>query len=325
MPNTTKFPPSQGGWEKYEGNPVLGNAEIGTCFDVLVYPEYERSLVPKTQDAKPEGYRMYFSWRPQKSLAVVKSADGIAWSKPEIILGPNPASGWEDDLNRNCVVEKDGVLHMWYTGQAHGNSWIGYAVDNAVARTDTKENSHFIRIGHEPVLVPEYPWEGMQVMNPCVLWDRGMFRMWYSAGENYEPKVICYAESVDGVNWKKHRANPIFTADTRNIYEQDRIGGCQVLPYKGAYLMFYIGFEDVDTARICGAWSPDGLSRWRRFDCNPIVSPEPGKWDGDACYKPSVVFDKANDRWLLWYNGRLKGPEYVGLAIHKGEDLGIIP
>jgi hypothetical protein len=107
------------------------------------------------------------------------------------------------------------------------------------------------------------------------------------------------------------------------VYEQERIGGCQVLPYKGGYLIFYIGYEDIDTARICGAWSPDGISRWKRFDANPLVSPGIDQWDGDACYKPSVVYDEKNKRWLLWYNGRHGAPEYVGLVIHEGEDLGI--
>ena len=177
------------------------------------------------------------------------------------------------------------------------------------------------RCGAEPVLTPEHPWENMSVMNPCVLWDeaRQLYRMWYSAGETYEPNVICHAASADGVNWRKHRANPIFTREPRNIYERNRIGGCQVLPYKGGYLMFYIGYEDIDTARVCGAWSPDGLSRWRRFDENPLVSPEPGKWDGDACYKPTAAYEADAGRWLLWYNGRRGGEEYIGLAVHDGD------
>lgn len=309
MPNSTKFPPSNGGWKKYENNPVFGNEKIGTCFDVLVYPE--------KKNGANAGYKMYFSWRPKKSLAVTTSADGITWAEPRIILEPNPASGWEDDLNRNAVVEKDGRLHMWYTGQAHGNSWIGYAT--------AADDSRWVRIGNEPVLVSQQPWEGMSVMCPSVLWneEQKVFQMWYSAGETYEPNVICYATSPDGVNWRKHRANPIFTRDPKNIHEQERVGACQVMRYKGGYLMFYIGYEDIDTARICGAWSPDGISRWKRFAANPLVSPEPDKWDGDACYKPSVVYDEPNKRWLMWYNGRNKAPEYIGLVIHEGEDLGI--
>ena len=309
MPSSTVFPPTNGGWKKYEKNPVFGNEKLGTCFDVLVFPE--------KKDGKKTGYKMYFSWRPRKSLAVTTSPDGINWREPRIILEPNFASGWEDDLNRNAVVEKDGRLHMWYTGQAHGNSWIGYAT--------AVDDSNWVRIGDEPVLVSEQPWEGMSVMCPSVLWneERRVFQMWYSAGETYEPNVICYAVSSDGVNWKKHRANPIFVRDPRHIYEKDRVGACQVMRYKDGYLMFYIGYEDIDTARICAAWSPDGISRWKRFEANPIVSPEPGKWDGDACYKPSFLYDEEQNRWLLWYNGRNQAPEYIGLVIHDGEDLGI--
>lgn len=145
--------------------------------------------------------------------------------------------------------------------------------------------------------------------------------MWYSAGETYEPNVICYAISIDRINWRKHRANPVFTRDTNNIYEQNRIGGCQVIKYKNGYLMFYIGYEDIDTARICRAWSPDGIARWKRFESNPIISSDKNKWDGDACYKPSVVYEKDKNRWLLWYNGRKANEEYIGLAIYKGENL----
>ena len=306
-----KYPPTCGGWKKYENNPVFGSKKTGTCFDALVLPGQNHG----------KKYKMYFSWRPKKSLAVSSSIDGINWNKPEIILGPNLNTGWEDDINRCAVLEKNGKLHIWYTGQAHGNSWIGYACSD----TDDNGGINLQRYSDEPVIVPEQPWENMSVMNPCVLWndEQKIYQMWYSAGETYEPNVICYATSSDGVNWRKHRANPIFTKDANNIYEQNRIGGCQVIRYKNGYLMFYIGYEDIDTARICGAWSPDGISRWKRFEENPIVSPEPGKWDGDACYKPTVVYEKDSDRWLLWYNGRRGGEEYIGLAIHKGEYIGI--
>ena len=316
MPDITKNPPyspTNGGWKKYENNPVFGNKETGTCFDLIVLPGQNFG----------HRYKMYFSWRPRKSLAMSLSNDGIKWSEPKIILEPNINTGWEDDINRCGAIEKNGKLHVWYTGQAHGNSWIGYAYSDINA--DDKSEINLKRYGAEPVIVPEQPWENMSVMNPWVLWDeeQKIYKMWYSAGETYEPNVICHATSLDGINWRKHRANPIFTREPNNLYEQNRIGGCQVIRYKGGYLMFYIGYENIDTARICGAWSPDGISRWKRFEVNPLVSPEPGKWDGDACYKPSVIYEEDNGRWLLWYNGRRGGDEYIGLVIHKGEDLGI--
>src|SRR5215467_5505369 len=102
-----------GGWRKYEGNPVLGGS-LGTCFDVSLLREAAK-------------YRMWFSWRPKKSVALVESTDGIHWSQPEIVLEPNPATEWEQDINRPVVVHRDDGYHMWYTGQSQKQSWIGYA------------------------------------------------------------------------------------------------------------------------------------------------------------------------------------------------------
>src|SRR5438067_13332002 len=91
-------PETIGGWRKYEGNPVLGGS-LGTCFDVALLREQAN-------------YRMWFSWRPKQSVALVESADGIHWSKPEIVLGPNPATDWEEDINRPVVVHHKDGYHM---------------------------------------------------------------------------------------------------------------------------------------------------------------------------------------------------------------------
>lgn len=288
-------------FEKYEGSPVLGGPELGTCFDVIVTRDGGR-------------YRMDFSWRPKASLAVSFSDDGVHWSYPEITLAPNLDSGWEDNLNRNCVLKIDGKYKMWYTGQARGHSYIGYA--------ESDDGLHFTRPLSEPVLISEYPWEGFSVMNPSVLYENGVYRMWYASGETYEPNVLAYAESTDGINWKKARINPIVARDRGHVYEQDRVGGCQVLHTDDmGYLMFYIGYENIDLARICMARSDSGITRWERSESNPIVSPTPDAWDADACYKPSVLWNEEMGAWMLWYNGRRGTDEYVGLAIKKGREL----
>lgn len=293
----------ENGWVKYEQNPVLGNQETGTCFDANVI----------TDGVAP--FNMYFSWRPRKALALTHSEDGIHWSEPEIILESNPESGWEDNVNRSCTLFWNGQYHMWYVGQARGYSKIGYAVSD--------DGIHFARVQQDPVLVPEYNYEGFSVMNPYVLRDdeRGVFRMWYASGETYEPNVLCYAESVDGLRWKRSPLNPIFVHGT-DEWECNRVGGCEVhrLP-DGRYIMFYIGYADIHSARIGAAVSPDGVTRWERLDANPLLEPTAGTWDASSCYKPTVYRDDAHDRWMLWYNGRHDGYEYIGLAVHEGLDL----
>jgi len=298
-------PAAGGTWTKFAGNPVLGNAKLGTCFDVNVVTD------------GPAPYTMYFSWRPKKAIALVRSADAVTWTQePEICLAADPSSGWEENLNRSCTVFRDGEWHMWYTGQAKGGSKIGYA--------KSKDGVHFARVRREPVLVPERDFEKLSTMNPYVRWDaaRKVWRMWYAAGETYEPNVLCYAESPDGLVWTKSAKNPIFVHGDRESWDRDRIGACEVHPLPdGRWAMFYIGYSDVDTARIGCAISADGVTGWRRIPQNPIVAPDLGTWDASACYKPSVVCDVRNNRWLLWYNGRNGFPEYVGCAIHRGLDL----
>jgi predicted GH43/DUF377 family glycosyl hydrolase len=244
---------STAGWIKHRTNPVLGGA-LGTCFDVSVL--------------RDEGkYRMWFSWRPKKSIALVESPDGIRWSEPLIVLGPNDRTDWESDLNRPVVIKNGGRYQMWYTGQARGHSWIGYAVSG--------DGKSWQRMTSQPVLAAEAPWEKVAVMCPHVLCDdRGKtYRMWYSGGEQNEPNAIGYATSADGLQWSKHKSNPIFQADPHNDWERDRVTACQVIPWHDWYLMFYIGFRDESHARIGLARSRDGITGWQRHPANPIVRP----------------------------------------------------
>lgn len=284
---------------KHGKNPLYGNAVLGTMFDV-----YMTKINGK--------YRMDVSWRKEKAVAVAFSEDGLDFTLPQKTLTANPESGWEDDLNRNCVLFVDGVYKMWYTGQANGHSYIGYA--------ESADGVSFERKSATPILSPELDFEGESVMNPCVLYENGIYRMWYSAGETYEPNVICYAESKDGISFKKADYNPILSCDKSNFYEQDRIGGCQVIKTDDmGYLIFYIGYSDIDTACICCAKSEDGISNWVRSPLNPLVYPTKGEWDGDACYKPTAIFE--DGKWRIWYNGRLETNEYIGLAEYEGRSL----
>ncbi|MDR1723074.1 MAG: hypothetical protein LBR84_03940 [Tannerella sp.] len=295
---TGKKHPAQ--WVKYENNPVLGGGELGTVFDISVLKE-------------GDVYKMYNSWRPKRSIALSVSTDGIQWTTPEIVLPPDESTGWENDINRVAILKKDGEYHLWYTGQARDSSWIGYAI--------SADGIHFTRQSDRPVLSPELAWEKVAVMCPHVNWDEqeGLFKMWYSGGEQYEPNAIGYATSTDGLHWKKYEGNPIFSADPAREWEQHKVTACQVIKRETDYLMFYIGFRTEDYAQIGMAKSPDGISGWVRYGENPIIFPTPDEWDASACYKPFAVQD--GDRWLLWYNGRNGNLEQIGLAIYDNPQI----
>lgn len=287
------------GWSKYAGNPVLGGS-LGTCFDMCVLREQGR-------------FRMWFSWRPRRSIALTESRDGIAWSAPTVVLRPDYS--WALQVDRPSVLKTDRGYEMWYTGQTRRRSFIGHAM--------SQDGLEWTRTSRSPVVVPDQVWEGTSVMCPSVTWDAGTqtYRMWYSAGQQYEPVAIGYSTSSNGRDWTK-RPGPVFTHGREGEFDDRRVGGCDVLEWGGWHLMFYIGYSAVTDAAIGLARSRDGITGWQRHPANPIIGPGPSLtgWDSGSVYKPSVVID--GDRWMLWYNGCRLYLEQIGLAVHEGLDLG---
>ena len=288
------FPATNGEWVK-KANPVYGDENTDSVFDpyVLFFDGM---------------YRLYVSERKNNGVDVCISADGVHWEKVGQALAPCEATDWEEKVNRVSVCCNAGKWYMWYTGQNTKGSQIGLAVSN--------DGYRFDRITENPVLKPELSFEKQSVMNPCVLWDEDklVYKMWYAAGELFEPDVLCYAESKDGMSWVKH-SRPILEKSDNN-YDSSKVGGCDVKKLSSSeYVMYYIGYQNVDTARICCALSHDGID-WTRIVNNPVLSPEKDSWDSDAVYKPAVIL---RDTWQLWYNGRKGNKEYIGYARRERE------
>ena len=71
------------------------------------------------------------------------------------------------------------------------------------------------------------------------------------------------------------------------------------------------------------ARSRNGIDGWERSPFNPIIAPSEDEtaWDGEACYKPFVLYDEAHKRWMLWYNGRVGELEQIGMATLDSETI----
>lgn len=283
------FPAENNGWKKFGASPVYGEGE-NIMFDPYCYVE-------------DDTLKMLVSDRKNGALATVTSTDGVQWNDYELLLS-GISQTWEDIVNRGCMIKHGDTYMLYYTGQHNGESHIGLAMSH--------DGNNFYRYEYNPILRPESNHEGASVMNPCVIYDKKsrLFKMWYSAGETYEPNIICYAESTDGINWVK-RDQPVLEKG-ENEWEKDRIGGCQVIQQSTGYIMYYIGYQNIDIARICYAESQDGI-HWKRTSGNLLLSPSEGSWDSCAVYKPSVASWHGQEH--LYYNGRNEQGEYIGLAV----------
>ena len=260
------------------------------------------------------GYRMYYSDRASGTVMVAISANGTMWGERRTALGhSDDPDAWDAIVNRACVLRRGGYL-MWFTEQTRRGSSIGLAT--------SEDGLSFAKAQNGPVIShAEFP-GAEAVMNPCVLEDAGKesLVMWFAAGEQYEPDEIYRAVSHDGVIWSIDKAAPVLSKGS-SLYDGAKVGGCDVveLPDGAGYLMFYIGYQNVDVARICAAWSADGNGGWKRFSGNPILGPRQGKWDADAVYKPAAVLEEDSGEIRLWYNGRSGTEEKIGAALVKPE------
>lgn len=225
----------------------------------------------------------------------------------QVALFPS-ASGWDSRINRACVLFYNDNYYMWYTGQNSGKSMIGIAI--------SEDGINFKRLTNKPIIEPQLPFEKDSVMNPYVLFDESSktFKMWYSAGETYEPDVICFAESEDGINWVK-KEKPVLLK-SNNEYDKYKVGGCDIIKTERGFTMFYIGYQNLDNARICMAESKDGIN-WTRIMHNPIISPTKGSYDAHACYKPCYINDIINKKEYIIYNGRVNGDESIGYTVRN--------
>ena len=62
----------------------------------------------------------------------------------------DPECGWMDNLNRSSMLKRGDKWHMWFTGQARGYSWIGYATSD--------DGMNWKRESDQPVLYSERPY-----------------------------------------------------------------------------------------------------------------------------------------------------------------------
>jgi predicted GH43/DUF377 family glycosyl hydrolase len=290
-------------FEKSPHNPVMGPASADTFFDCCVAPVGER-------------LRMYLSWRDRNSLACCESRDGVHWSAPVVVLGPDPAREWERDaVNRPHVLQTPTGWWMWYTGQ-------NFATEtSAIGLARSEDGLRWKRVATEPVFSPAGGWEKNAVMCPHVLHEDGRFRMWYSGGEMFEPDAVGYAESADGIQWERAPENPVLRPAAG--WEAARVTAACIVRRERDYLAFYIGFgEGYEQSQIGMACSPDGRSGWERYPGNPVLRPGgPGEWDDCNVYKPYVL--RWQGRWHLWYNASRASDrrEQLGLALAEALDF----
>jgi hypothetical protein len=233
----------------------------------------------------------------------------LAFSEePFIALGP---VGAYDDCGviNACIVERGGTEYHYFSGLTLCRSvpfvfFAGVAISTDGGKTARK-------VSPSPML-ERNEIDPYLTGSPCVLFDDGRWRMWYSSGvrwtyENGSPKHyyhVKYAESDDGLRWKREGKVAVdFIGDEYVVARPCVIRDADL------YRMWY-SYRG-DAYRIGYAESADG-NRWIRKDAQAGIDVSDTGWDAEmVCY--AHVFDHGGERFML-YNGNDYGKTGIGLA-----------
>jgi predicted GH43/DUF377 family glycosyl hydrolase len=141
-------------------------------------------------------------------------------------------------------------------------------------------------------------WDSLNVIDPVVITDSNIYKMWYT-GKGLDGKWrIGYATSTDGINWTKYTGNPVLDVGADSTWDSDVVRLNTVTKVGSTYQMWYVGNGH---HRIGYATSTDGIT-WTKYAGNPVLDVgSPSSWDEGVVSFAGVISDSGI--YKMWYSG----------------------
>jgi len=281
--------------------------------------------VPFAMHLEGDIYRVYFGGRNKENETQPGYIEIDLKNPTEILnMSPKPVlelgkPGLFDDSGVWChsIVENKGVHYMYYNGWMKGASVPYYS---AIGLSISKDGGKtFKRYSQAPIL-ERNKIEPYIVGGPCISIENRIWRMWYLSAIDFKIENgiamyyyhIKYAESKDGINWKR---DGIVCIDFKYPGET-RIAHPCVAREGGLYKMWYCYAIGADGYRIGYAESEDG-TKWERKDEEAGIDVSESGWDSEmVCYP--FVFEHKGQKYML-YNGNGYGKTGFGYATLEEE------
>jgi predicted GH43/DUF377 family glycosyl hydrolase len=277
-------------------------------------------------DSDTSLYKMWYTGVGDNGISIcyAESNNGLAWNKPYtnpvIQGGSNP---WDmTGVGGPSVLLDSSATYpyqIWYTGINGTTASIGWAqsfdginwVDNALVMTGTAGT-----------------WDADSVAFPSVLFDEGIYKMWYTGQDKSQGAsmmyelAIGYAYSDDGQAWTK-AADPVLTK-TAASWDNRGVGACSVIKAgSNSFKMYYTGFELTGShlSEIGEALCNDNIGLdWTKTGL-VLEAGGNGAWDFRGVAAPSVLM--INGITKMWYTGADMTSPFpvfaIGYAEHEPE------
>jgi predicted GH43/DUF377 family glycosyl hydrolase len=148
------------------------------------------------------------------------------------------------------------------------------------------------------------------IQQPKVIYENGIYKMWYMGLANSGKGVVCYAESKDGFTWNKPVPNPVMTTGSSDSWDAATSIPGAIIKDGDTYKLYYVGWIDQKLNWSIGlATSKDGKT-WVKYP-SPIMM---GTSDWESKIVPTSVIMQ-NGQYYLYYYGLGVSDAKIGLAI----------
>lgn len=240
--------------------------------------------------------------------------------QPEPILSLGKLGTFDDcGMMPSSVVDWQGVKYLYYIGWNVRNT-VPY--HNSVGLALSDDGGKTYKRAFEGPIMDRTSEEPYFCATTCVRIENGIWRNWYLSCTGWkmidgrpEPSYhLKYAESLDGIHWRREGRVAIDYADS----EEGGIVRASLIKESGIYRMWYCyrglsGYrsERENSYRIGYAESSDGLV-WTRLDNRAGIELSDEGWDSFMLAYPEVV-DVAGRRFMF-YNGNGFGLSGFGYA-----------
>ncbi|QDU81816.1 hypothetical protein Pla110_35670 [Polystyrenella longa] len=287
----------------WSATPVNAAETIGTV-QVLLTGEGELEVAPHGDGNiyAPhvffnEGvYQMWYGAQGKDGhdrVLYAESTDGTTWDRKGVVID----NGEANHVNDPTVAYVDGRYYLYYTRATRD------VIDRVhLAVSDDGKNWELKGVVIDAGAEGE--WDSLSVGRPAVLYDGGLFHLWYDGRKDFPlhapvrdvPKVkesrraVGYAVSRDGIHWKKYPLNPVL---------ENNVGAIDVVRYGDRLLLTYESGKGT-----CLAESPNGVV----WTDHGLFAPKSGEAaDKFGHVTPHLFIDPKDDQLLL----------YVGNAPHQ--------
>lgn len=268
-------------------------------------------------------FRIYFTCRDRENKSYIGFADvdfaddfKVTAVSEKPVLSPGEPGMFDDSgAVMSFLIHVGSKKHLYYLGW---NLKVTVPWLNTIGLAIWNEKEQIFEKNSRAPVMDRSDEDPFTISYPSILFENGIYRMWYGSNlkwgktQDEMNHVIKYAESTDGIHWK--RSNQVHIGLMHpNEYALSKPF---VIKTGDTYQMWYScrGNGSITTYRIGYAESRDGMS-WTRKDEQVGIDVSASGWDSDMISYP-FVFDHNGKRYML-YNGNGYGKTGFGIAEWK--------